>query len=166
MFSRLTHVSKTQDCHLAYDNHSQHHREMQRLSEHQLPRIYSIVDRASRDIHEFYYRYSVTFGLYVLTPMERLITNSIVMLLFSLLIYTIYVYLPSFAARSAERVLWYLTGDTSIHERLFAATANELVTRATDVLNMESLIKYSWRGGRGSEEVIANSTAKMVAATS
>jgi hypothetical protein len=57
-----------------------------------------------------YYRYEVTFGPYVMTPTERLVTNIFVILVLSLLCWALLLYSPSLLYRKLTRVMWLLTG--------------------------------------------------------
>lgn len=57
-----------------------------------------------------YYQYEVTFGLYVMEPMEKLIFNTIVLGIFATLLFGLYFGLQSFLVRSICKLLWYLTG--------------------------------------------------------
>lgn len=57
-----------------------------------------------------YYRYEVTFGLYVMTPIERLVTNVFVIIVLSLLCWALLLYFPCLLYRNLIRVVWLLTG--------------------------------------------------------
>ena len=57
-----------------------------------------------------YYQYEVTFSAYVLTPGEKLILNTVVVLLISLLMLGIFSYLPQFILRVSERLFWLYYG--------------------------------------------------------
>ncbi|OQD75127.1 hypothetical protein PENDEC_c008G00993 [Penicillium decumbens] len=56
-----------------------------------------------------YYRYEVTFGLYVLTPGEKLVANSFVFVALALLFWAL-LYLPSMLYNKAGGLVWLLTG--------------------------------------------------------
>ncbi|KAJ5295631.1 hypothetical protein PENANT_c001G00476 [Penicillium antarcticum] len=56
-----------------------------------------------------YYRYEVTFGLYVMTPGEKLVANTSVLIVLSLLACAL-VYFPSLLYTKLSSVLWLLTG--------------------------------------------------------
>lgn len=57
-----------------------------------------------------YYRYEVTFGPYVMTPTERLVTNIFVIFVLSLLCWALLLYFPSLLYRKLTRAMWLLTG--------------------------------------------------------
>ncbi|USP80770.1 uncharacterized protein yc1106_08044 [Curvularia clavata] len=57
------------------------------------------------------YQYEVTFSLYMLTPTEKFIFNSILFLLLSLLIIAASLYLPEHLSIIANRILYYVSGN-------------------------------------------------------
>jgi len=57
-----------------------------------------------------YYQYEVTFSAYVLKPGEKLILNTVVVVLLSLLMLGIFSYLPRFILRVTERIFWFYYG--------------------------------------------------------
>lgn len=57
-----------------------------------------------------YYRYEVTFGIYVLTPGEKLAANTFVMVVMSLLLWALLLYFPSLLYQKLSRLVWLLTG--------------------------------------------------------
>lgn len=57
-----------------------------------------------------YYRYEVTFGLYVMTPAEKLVANSFVFVVFYLLFWGLLLYFPSLLYQKLRRLVWLLTG--------------------------------------------------------
>ncbi|KAF2243440.1 hypothetical protein BU26DRAFT_509950 [Trematosphaeria pertusa] len=57
------------------------------------------------------YQYEVTFSLYMLTPTEKFIFNSILFLLLSLLIIAASLYLPEHLFLIANRMFYYFSGD-------------------------------------------------------
>lgn len=57
-----------------------------------------------------YYRYEVTFGLYVMTPAEKLAANTFVMVVMSMLMWALLLYFPSLLYQKASRLVWLLTG--------------------------------------------------------
>lgn len=60
-----------------------------------------------------YYRYEVTFGLYVMTPGEKLVANTFVMVVLSLLFWAVLLYFPSLLYQKLSRLVWLLTGHSS-----------------------------------------------------
>lgn len=57
-----------------------------------------------------HYRYEVTFGLYVMTPTERIVTNTFVVTSLLLLCWALLLYFPSLIYRKFFHVVWILTG--------------------------------------------------------
>jgi hypothetical protein len=60
-----------------------------------------------------YYRYEVTFGLYVMTPSEKLVANTFVVVVLSLLLWALLLYFPSLLYHKLGRLVWLLTGHSS-----------------------------------------------------
>jgi hypothetical protein len=56
-----------------------------------------------------YYRYEVTFGLYVLTPNEKIVANAFVLVSLALFFWAL-LYLPSMLYNKAGGLVWLLTG--------------------------------------------------------
>ena len=56
-----------------------------------------------------YYRYEVTFGLYVLTPGEKLVANTFVFIVVGLLLWAL-LYFPTLLYNKAGSLVWLLTG--------------------------------------------------------
>jgi hypothetical protein len=57
-----------------------------------------------------YYRYEVTFGVYVMTSGEKLVLNSIVMSIIGAMMYGLYAGLRPFLTRVLCRLVYYATG--------------------------------------------------------
>lgn len=57
------------------------------------------------------YQYEVTFPLYMLTPVERFILNSLLFLFLSMIIYAATLYLPQHIMTIASRAWFYYAGD-------------------------------------------------------
>lgn len=57
-----------------------------------------------------YYRYEVTFGLYVMTPGEKLVANTFVFVVLSLLFWALLLYFPTLLYQKLSRLVWLLTG--------------------------------------------------------
>lgn len=74
-----------------------------RLSE---PKINPIIHQ----LQLTYYRYKVTFGLYVMTSAEIFLVNTLVLLCLALLCYTLLYYMPYTLARLARRTAFYYWG--------------------------------------------------------
>merc|ERR1711939_652317 len=61
----------------------------------------SFVDK----IRLWYYQYEVTFSLYVMTPTEKIITNTIVLSFFALVLYAIVSFTPLFITQFISRTI-------------------------------------------------------------
>ncbi|KAA8648192.1 hypothetical protein EYZ11_000558 [Aspergillus tanneri] len=72
-----------------------------------------ILRRAVDRVRLEYYRYEVTFGLYVMTPAEKLVANTFVMVVLSLLLWALLLYFPSLLYQKLSRLVWLLTGHSS-----------------------------------------------------
>ncbi|KAJ5672164.1 hypothetical protein N7507_001291 [Penicillium longicatenatum] len=57
-----------------------------------------------------YYRYEVTFGLYVMTRSEKCVANFIVLTVLGLLLWALAFYFPSILYHKLSRLVWLLTG--------------------------------------------------------
>jgi hypothetical protein len=60
-----------------------------------------------------YYRYEVTFGVYVMTPGEKFVANTFVLVFLSLLIWASLLYLPQLLFQKLGRGLWLVTGHSN-----------------------------------------------------
>lgn len=65
-----------------------------------------LVDRVRLE----YYRYEVTFGVYVMTPSEKLVANTFVIVVMSLLLWALLLYFPQLLYQKLSRLVWLLTG--------------------------------------------------------
>jgi hypothetical protein len=72
----------------------------------------NILHRATDRVRLEYYRYEVTFGLYVMTPGEKLVANSFVFVVLSLLFWALLVYFPALLYQKLSRLVWLLTGQS------------------------------------------------------
>lgn len=59
-----------------------------------------------------YYRYEVTFGLYVMTPSEKCVANTFVFTVLALLLWALLLYFPSLLYNKAGSFVWLLTGQS------------------------------------------------------
>ncbi|GAB1201278.1 hypothetical protein APSETT444_010668 [Aspergillus pseudonomiae] len=73
----------------------------------------NVIQRFADRIRLEYYRYEVTFGLYVMTPGEKLVANSFVMVVLSLLFWALLLYFPTLLYQKLTRLVWLLTGHSS-----------------------------------------------------
>ncbi|KKK18678.1 hypothetical protein P175DRAFT_0446264 [Aspergillus ochraceoroseus IBT 24754] len=70
----------------------------------------NLLQRAADCIRLKYYQYEVTFGLYVMTPGEKLVANSFVVVVLTLLFWALLVYFPALLYQKLSRLVWLLTG--------------------------------------------------------
>lgn len=73
----------------------------------------NVIQRFADRVRLEYYRYEVTFGLYVMTPAEKLVANSFVMVVLSLLFWALLLYFPTLLYSKLARLVWLLTGHSS-----------------------------------------------------
>ena len=64
------------------------------------------------------YQYEVTFGLYMLTPTEKSIFNSIILIAFAALLYALLWGLQPFIVNTVCKLLYYSTGSVASAPRL------------------------------------------------
>ncbi|CAI6329404.1 unnamed protein product [Periconia digitata] len=83
------------------------------------------------------YQYEVTFSLYMLTPTEKFILNSLLFLLLSLFIIAASLYLPEHVMIIANRMFYYFSGDDSNLSAADAAAAahSNPATMHTQIMN-------------------------------
>ncbi|KAL2819186.1 hypothetical protein BJX63DRAFT_428840 [Aspergillus granulosus] len=72
----------------------------------------NIFQRATDRVRLEYYRYEVTFGLYVMTPGEKLVANTFVIVVLALLFWAL-LYFPTLLYQKLSRLIWLLTGQSS-----------------------------------------------------
>ncbi|KAJ6096096.1 hypothetical protein N7486_006842 [Penicillium sp. IBT 16267x] len=65
-----------------------------------------------------YYRYEVTFGLYVMTRSEKCVANTIVLTVLGLLLWALAFYFPSILYHKLTRLVWLLTGHSDAGVRV------------------------------------------------
>ncbi|KAF1967375.1 hypothetical protein BU23DRAFT_559439 [Bimuria novae-zelandiae CBS 107.79] len=95
------------------------------------------------------YQYEVTFSLYMLTPTEKFILNSILFLLLSLFIIAASLYLPEHIAFMANRMSYYFSGDAAHLTASVAGAKPEFATQAAEFLsNGEALRQGAVAAGR------------------
>jgi hypothetical protein len=78
-------------------------------STYRRPRI-SVPSKVSNYIRLRYYQYEVTFGLYIMSPTEKLILNSILFVVLSTLLYGLWFGLEVFIVRWICRLVYYIAG--------------------------------------------------------
>ncbi|TGZ79595.1 hypothetical protein EX30DRAFT_333126 [Ascodesmis nigricans] len=60
------------------------------------------------------YQYEVTFSLYMLTPTEKIVFNTILFLSLSMLILAVSLYLPHHIGEVASKAWFYYSGDEAL----------------------------------------------------
>ncbi|QKX57857.1 uncharacterized protein TRUGW13939_04977 [Talaromyces rugulosus] len=75
-----------------------------------------------------YYRYEVTFGVYVMSPGEKFVANTLVLFSLSLLLWTSLLHLPPLLLSKVGRLLWLLTGHSEHATGLFADYISAVAT--------------------------------------
>jgi len=82
------------------------------------------------------YQYEVTFALYMLTPTEKFIFNSILFLTLSMFTIATIVYLPDHIMTMSRRAYYYCAGDAALlfSSRHAAETLYGTATRAGDAV--------------------------------
>ncbi|KAE8555330.1 hypothetical protein EYB25_000025 [Talaromyces marneffei] len=94
-----------------------------------LGRSRNLVQRCIDHICLQYYRYEVTFGVYVMTPGEKCVANAFVLVFLSLLIWASLLYFPQLLFRKIGRMVWLLTGHSEYDQSYISpATASAIPT--------------------------------------
>ena len=83
------------------------------------PRV-SIPSKMSNYVRLRYYQYEVTFGLYMLTPREKLILNTILLTILSAITYALYWGFEDFVIRTVCSMFYLMTGSGSAADDLCA----------------------------------------------
>jgi hypothetical protein len=83
------------------------------------PRL-SLPAKLANELRLRYYRYEVSFGLYIMTPREKLVLNGIVLSIFFAILYGLYVGLRPFLIHLICRLVYYLTGTADASNTLCA----------------------------------------------
>ncbi|KIW34008.1 uncharacterized protein PV07_00810 [Cladophialophora immunda] len=75
--------------------------------------LVSMPVKLSNYIRLRYYQYEVTFGLYVMTPAEKLVFNSAILVAFVALLYALFWGFQPFIVNTLCRLIYYITGSFS-----------------------------------------------------
>lgn len=78
------------------------------------------------------YQYEVTFSLYMLTPMEKLVFNTLLLSFFSMSVVAAYIYLPDHVTAIYSHIYYYWAGDRSLIAEYM---------RDSNSANLETLVK-------------------------
>jgi len=73
------------------------------------PRI-SLPAKLSNYLQVRYYQYEVTFGLYMMTLREKVILNTILLIVLAGILYGLYIGLEPFVVDSVCKLVYYITG--------------------------------------------------------
>ncbi|KAL2371351.1 hypothetical protein, variant [Blastomyces gilchristii SLH14081] len=74
------------------------------------PNSPSLLKRLTNRLQLAYYRYEVTYGIYVMTPGEKFVANTFLLVFISLLVYGLFLYFPPLLYQKLSRLAWILTG--------------------------------------------------------
>ncbi|EXJ74922.1 uncharacterized protein A1O5_01618 [Cladophialophora psammophila CBS 110553] len=80
--------------------------------------LISMPGKLSNYLRLRYYQYEVTFGLYVMTPTEKLVFNSVILIAFTGLLYALFWEFQPFIVNTLCRLIYYITGSISSAPRL------------------------------------------------
>ncbi|EEH20373.1 hypothetical protein PABG_02632 [Paracoccidioides brasiliensis Pb03] len=78
----------------------------------------NILKRLSNRLQLAYYRYEVTYGIYVMTPEEKFVANSFLLVFLSLLVWALFLYFPPLLFQKLSRLVWILTGTDGVKESI------------------------------------------------
>lgn len=102
----------------------------------------NLVQRCIDQTRLLYYRYEVTFGVYVMTPGEKFVANTFVLVFLSLLIWASLLYFPQLLFQKIRRMVWLLTGHSEdvtalvgIFEQSYVSPAAAAATPASSVVS-------------------------------
>ncbi|KKZ67600.1 hypothetical protein EMCG_06659 [[Emmonsia] crescens] len=70
----------------------------------------NILKRLTNRLQLAYYRYEVTYGIYVMTPEEKFVANTFLLVFISLLVWGLFLYFPPLLFQKVGRLAWLLTG--------------------------------------------------------
>lgn len=71
-----------------------------------------MIDSVLSRMRLIYYQYEVTFSPYVMTPGEKFVLNTIVVIFLSLLAFGFFTLLPHYLMRALVQVCWLYTGSS------------------------------------------------------
>ncbi|KAL1999191.1 hypothetical protein VTN02DRAFT_4903 [Thermoascus thermophilus] len=77
------------------------------------------------------YQYEVTFAIYMLTPTEKFIFNSLLISLVTLLVTAAYVYLPDHVMAIGSRAYYYWAGDRVLDATYIQSASSVLRNSST-----------------------------------
>ncbi|OAX84114.1 hypothetical protein ACJ72_01526 [Emergomyces africanus] len=82
----------------------------------------NVLKRLRNRLQLAYYRYEVTYGIYVMTPEEKFVANTFLLVFISLLVWGLFLYFPPLLFQKLGRLAWILTGAgmDSVKERVSA----------------------------------------------
>ncbi|EEH35568.1 hypothetical protein PAAG_06615 [Paracoccidioides lutzii Pb01] len=91
----------------------------------------NILKRLSNRLQLAYYRYEVTYGIYVMTPEEKFVANSFLLVFLSLLVWALFLYFPPLLFQKLSRLVWILTGTDGVKESITVSLTLANVTGAS-----------------------------------
>jgi hypothetical protein len=81
------------------------------------------LDKIQREIQILHYQYEVTFGLYMLNSNEKMVLNSIVLVVLSAIMYGVYCGLQPYLINAICRLVYYVTGSLTAAGDICEASA-------------------------------------------
>ncbi|KAI5367990.1 Putative small subunit of serine palmitoyltransferase [Septoria linicola] len=113
------------------------------------------------------YQYEVTFSLYMLTPTEKFVFNSILFLTFSLFLIASVVYLPNHIMTMSRRTYYYFAGDASLSasSRNAAETLYGTATRAADAASEWVQTAFNRTTEAAADAAVSQAAAESVVET-
>ena len=70
-----------------------------------------MLSAAVRRVKLAYYRYELTYGLYILNTREKAVLNTLVLVFLALFVAAIFIYLPPAVMRATRRLSFYVWGE-------------------------------------------------------
>jgi hypothetical protein len=87
------------------------------------------IDKLSKELQLRYYQYEVTFGLYMLNTREKLVLNSIVLVLLSAIIYAFCWGVQPYLINMICKAVYYITGSFTVAGEMCVVDAGTACTR-------------------------------------
>ncbi|PPJ58383.1 hypothetical protein CBER1_08071 [Cercospora berteroae] len=110
------------------------------------------------------YQYEVTFSLYMLTPTEKFVFNSILFLTFSLLLIASVIYLPNHILTMSRRTYYYFAGD-NLNSNANGGVAERVYGTASEWAQTAYQTAFNRTGSAGVEKVVEKASEVVSAAT-
>lgn len=102
------------------------------------PRV-PILSAAVRRVKLAYYRYELTYGLYILNPREKAVLNTLVIVFLALFVAAIFIYLPPAVMRATKRLSFYAWGELPAVVSHFNGVFTHLILESASALREKGL---------------------------